>query len=98
MCPLEKGLGFSLGLGKVSRCPLDKICHLIHLGTGTAPIHPSPSHPPSSILKVSGTDDLYRWPVWASEKSLRGSAGGSPKATGVTVKIRFFCGSPQSCA
>lgn len=71
VCLLEKGLGFSLELGKVCRCPLDKICHLVHLGTGSAPAHPSPSHPPVLCLKVGETEDLYRWPMWASEKSLR---------------------------
>lgn len=30
-----------------------------------------PPIPLSSILKVGETEDSYRWPMWASEKSLR---------------------------
>lgn len=42
LCVLWRiGLGFSLGLRKVCRYPLGKICHLVHLGSESAPIHPN---------------------------------------------------------
>ena len=42
LCVLwRKGLSFSLGLRKVCRCPPGKICHLVHLGSESAPIHPN---------------------------------------------------------